>query len=102
MLADKYREERKDGSVETALKFCRMRLNMSQFLHRKLDLTTLAEVAEIALEHGEYERAIDKALVGLNHVSQGHAEAVKFFCILMRAKVGLDNVAEADTNFEQA
>jgi len=76
-----------------------MRLLMTQYLENRVDLTTLAEIAEIALDQQEFEKAIKKAEEGLSLLNNLHAEAIKFYCILMRAKYGIDNLSEADSNF---
>jgi hypothetical protein len=55
------------------------------------DVATIADICEIALDNGEFKIAKDQAIQGLKHViSPLHAEAIKFYCILMRAYYGMD------------
>ena len=55
------------------------------------DVQTVAEICEIALDNGEFKIAKDQAIEGLKCVqSPLHAEAIKFYCILMRAFYGMD------------
>jgi hypothetical protein len=55
------------------------------------DVATIADICEIALDNGEYKIAKEQAVLGLKNVrSPLHAEAIKFYCILMRAFYGME------------
>ena len=58
---------------------------MAYNLYGKLDLVTLADVAEFALEQGEFEKAKALAMQALPHLYPIHAARVRFYCILLRA-----------------
>ena len=68
------------------------------------EASTVAEIAEIALDNGEYKVAKEQAVRGLREMvrSQLHAEAIKFHCILMRAFYGMSFPQEADQYFSKA
>lgn len=102
VLSERYKEYRAGGKSEAALKACAMKLNFHKLLEGRVETTTLAEIAEVLLEEGFPERAIAKAEEGLRLVNPIHATAIKFFCILMRAKYAVEKVHDADLNFERA
>ena len=62
-----------------------MKMTMTKYINNKVDVTALAEIAEILLEEHEIDKAIEKAQEGLKHIPPNHAEAIKFYCILIRA-----------------
>jgi len=109
MLADKYREYRSEGRIENALKCCKMKRLMKRLLlgqgigGKTDDVATIADICEIALDNGEFKIAKEQAVEGLKHVNSAlHSEAIKFYCILMRAFYGMDFTQEADQYFSKA
>jgi len=91
ILAEKYLEFKQEGHIENALKCCQMRRLMKRALEDKEDISTLADICEIALDHQQFKIAQDKAIEALKHVHPLHAEAIKFYCILMRANFVMDD-----------
>lgn len=73
-----------------------MKRLMKRLLEDKEDVSTIADICEVALDHEKYKIAKEQAIEGLKHVQPLHAEAIKFYCILMRAFYGLDFNQEAD------
>lgn len=89
LLSDKYKEYKDDGQIENALKCCKMRRIMKRCLEDREDISTLAEICEISLDNYEFKIAKDQAMEALKHIHPLHAEAIKFYCILMRAYHGM-------------
>ena len=102
ILAEKYQEFKQEGHVENALKCCQMRRLMKRALEDKEDISTLADICEIALDHQQFKIAQEKAVEALKHVHPLHAEAIKFYCILMRANFVMDDQKQADQFFSRA
>lgn len=75
---------------------------MKRALEDSEDIATIADICEISLDHNEYKIAKDQALEALKHVHPLHAEAIKFYCILMRAFYGEEFYHEADQYFSKA
>lgn len=50
LLADKYKDFKNEGNIETALKCCRMKRLMKRLLEDREDVSTTADVCEIALD----------------------------------------------------
>lgn len=96
VLAERYKEYRSAGKNELALKALRMKMTMTKFLEDCADVTALAEIAEILLEEGLVDKAIEKTLEGLQLIHPLHAETVKYYCILVRAYYEKDCSPEAD------
>ena len=111
LLADRSRDYRAQGQFENALKCCKMRRVMKRLMNgnggagvSREEASTVAEIAEIALDNGEYKVAKEQAVKGLREMvrSQLHAESIKFHCILMRAFYGMSFPQEADQYFSKA
>lgn len=69
LLAEKYREFRTEGRVENALQCCKMKRIMKRLLDQGTDdVSTIADICEIALDNGEYTIAKEQAIEGLKHV----------------------------------
>lgn len=85
ILANKYQDFKQDGLIENSLKCCQMRRLMKRALEDKEEISTLADICEISLDHMQFRIAVEKAIEALKHVHPLHAEAIKFYCILMRA-----------------
>ena len=49
----------KSMKIEEALRSAQMRMLWHQSLHNQMDFVTLAELAELAIEQGHYEEAIE-------------------------------------------
>ncbi len=96
VIAEKYKEYRNESKNDVALRSLKMKLAITKFLDDKTDVTALSEVAEILLEEGLPDKAIEKANEGLKLLHPLHAETIKFFCTLMRAYYEKDMVQEAD------
>jgi len=77
-----------------------MKQNMHSALNQDTDLTTLAELAEIALEQGLNEISIKLSEQGLLKIIPFHAERVRFYCILMRAHHALENDTDVKRFFK--
>lgn len=71
--------------VEKALECAKKKKLMYFQLHGKVDLITIADLAEIAFEQGFYHTAIKYANEALQNVLPLHAVRVRFYCILIRA-----------------
>jgi hypothetical protein len=50
LLSDKYKDYKNEGKIENALKCCSMRRLMKRLLEDREDVSTIADVCEIALE----------------------------------------------------
>lgn len=96
VLAERYKEYRKNGKNELALKALKMKMTITKYLEDKIDVTALAEIAEILLEEGLIDKAIEKATECIRLTHPLHAEAIKFNCILLRALYEKDCSQEAD------
>ncbi len=62
LLAEKYRDYRAEGKIESALKCCKMKRLIRRLLEsgeggRADDVATIADICEIALDNGEYKIA---------------------------------------------
>lgn len=77
-----------------------MKKLMNSTLTGKPDLVTLADLAEMALEHDQNEIAIKYSIEGLKHILPLHAERVRFYCILIRAYSALDEFKQAERIFQ--
>jgi hypothetical protein len=91
--------------MELALRACKMKMIMQKLLYGFDNSSTLSEIAEICLEIGQEERAINFSEKGLSRLNALHAEAVKFFCIQMRAYYAMDtmdSVTKGDIAFNRA
>ena len=71
-LSEKYREYRENKNYELATKACNIKLSLEKACSYKMefggDATLLADLAEILLETGEVDKAIEKAQVALKEV----------------------------------
>ena len=70
-------------------------------LNQETDLSTLADLAEIALGQDQNEVAIRLSEQGLSKVMPLHAERVRFYCILVRAYSALNNDLDVQRFFRQ-
>ena len=115
---------RAEGRIENALKCCKMKrmmkrliehggvlpgewgeeeINKSSDSRRGDDVATITDICEIALDHEEYKIAKEQAVEGLKYMQSSlHAEAIKFYCILLRAYYGMEFFQEADQYFSKA
>ena len=66
LLAEKYRDFRSEGRIESALQCCKMKRVMKRLLEQRDDnriiiddVQTVAEICEIALDNGEFKIAKD-------------------------------------------
>ena len=62
LLAEKYREFRTEGRIESALQCCKMKRVMKRLLEqgeggKADDVSTIADICEIALDNGEFKIA---------------------------------------------
>ena len=75
---------------------------MRRSLEDREDVSTIADICEISLDHLEFKIAKEQAIEALKHVHPMHADAIKFYCILMRAYFNMEFYAEADSYFSKA
>ena len=90
ILSDQYKEFKADGQIENALKCCKMRRLMRRSLEDREDVSTIADICEISLDHNEFKIAKEQAIEALKNVHPMHADAIKFYCILMRAYFNME------------
>lgn len=79
-----------------------LKTKMSFNLYGKLDLITLADVAEFALEKGEFVIAKVLAMQALQHLYPIHAARVRFYSILLRAHFNLEELEVAENYYKEA
>ena len=83
LLADLSRDYRAQGQFENALKCCKMRRVMKRLLNgngvgvSREEASTVAEIAKIALDNGEYEVAKEQAVRGLREKVRSLREALR-------------------------
>lgn len=70
-------------------------------LNQEIDLATLADLAEIALEQGQDKLAIRLSEKGLLNSRPLHAERVRFYSILIRAHFALEDYKDAERCFQE-
>lgn len=85
-----------------ALTTCKLKLTLNKLLYNQTDYPTLGEIAEILLEEGFYEESIEEALQGLKALSHFNAEAVKFYCVMMRAYFCLGKELDSQAYFDRS
>jgi len=102
VLSGRYKEYKNSGKKELALKALRMKLTIEKMLYNRMDTTALAEVAEILLENGVIDKSIQKIREGIYYIHPMNAEAVKFYCILMRALYEKKSFGQADNYCQKA
>ena len=85
VLANKFKEFKEKDQLNEAIESCRMR----SCIRRKLlggeaaDTPTIADLCQIYLEKENYDLAKQAAIKALQVIHPMHAEAIKFYCILM-------------------
>ena len=77
-----------------------MKMLWQYSLTGRMDLITLADLAELAIEQGHYEEAIAYAEEAIQQILPLHAERIRFYCILIRACFSQDKVKEAESYFQ--
>lgn len=77
-----------------------MKQQMTFHLTGRVDLVTLADIAEIALDQEQYDIAIRYAQEGLKHILPLHSERIRFYSILIRAFAENDEFKKAENNFQ--
>ena len=75
---------------------------MTYQLNGCVDLITLADTAELAIEQGMDKVAIDCAMHALQEIMPLHAARFRFYCIMLRANFNMDQVDEAEEYYQQA
>ncbi len=96
VLAGKYKDYVNQGKKELALKALKLKLAITKALDSKVDTTAVSEIAEILIEEGMAEKAIEQALYGVQQIHPLNAEVIKFYCHLIRCYYEKDNTQEAD------
>jgi tetratricopeptide (TPR) repeat protein len=96
VLAERYKEYRRNGKNELALKTLKMKMAITRFLEGRVDTGAVAEIAEILLDEGLIDLSIEKTREGLVLVHPLHAETIKFYCILLRAFYEKGDFPEGD------
>ena len=89
-----------EQKIEEALDCARMKKLMNFSLNGKVDLQTLAEIAEIALDQEQNDVAKKYAEKGLKEILPLHSERIRFYCILIRAYSALDDFKQAERYFQ--
>mmetsp|Transcript_4475 Transcript_4475/g.6679 ORF Transcript_4475/g.6679 Transcript_4475/m.6679 type:complete len:103 (-) Transcript_4475:1181-1489(-) len=79
-----------------------MKRQMNKALTGNVDLVSLADLAEIALENGHTDIAIRYSEEGIASIMPLHAERLRFYCIMIRAHFALENYKEAERYFQIA
>ena len=101
-LFEKQYEYKNQQKADEALHCAKSKCEMNYALKGKIDLVTLADIGEMALEQEQYEQAIKYAEQALVDILPLHAERIRFYCILIRAHYGLDNFKESERFFQIA
>ena len=101
-FANKYKEYRVHGQNETALNACRSKIHYIDLLEGTHDIDAQGEIAELLLEEGLYEEAIDEARKGLDIIGTNDCSAIKFYCVLMRAYQHLNDLSNSQIYFNEA
>lgn len=85
-----------------ALVSMKAKISMNYQLNGCVDLITLADTAELALEQGMDRAAIEISMHALKEIIPLHAARFRFYCIMMRANFNLDQGEEAEMYYEQS
>jgi len=96
VLAGRYKEYKMTGRKELALKSLKTKIAITKILESRIDTTAISEIAELLLEEGLADKAIEQALYGLKNVPSNHTEAIKFDFVLIRGYYEKDDTAMAD------
>lgn len=104
LLCEKYREYRVNKNYDLAIKAINIRLSIDKALgfNYPQDVTILSDLAEVYLEQGDLENATTKAKQGIEGLHPFHAEAVKFWCVLMRCHMRKNEVEKALECFDKS
>ena len=68
-----------------ALKTCKLKMTLNKLLYNAIDFPTQGEIAEILLEEGFFNEANEEAQRAVQLLPHFNAEAIKFYCVMMRA-----------------
>jgi hypothetical protein len=101
-FANQYKDYRAQGQNEIALNACKAKIHYTKLLEGIHDQDAQSEIAELLLEEGMYEDAIEEAKIGLSNCEHENSQAIKFYWVLMRAYQGLDLTNDAQTYFDKA
>lgn len=78
-FANKYKEYRAQGQNEIALNACRSKIHYLELIEGIHDSDAQGEIAELLLEEGLYDEAIEEAKKGLEIKKRNDCSAIKFF-----------------------
>jgi len=94
------REFKRKQKFEDAITCAEMKQKMHFALNQEIDLITLADLAEIALEQDQNQVAIRFSEKGIENTMPLHAGRVRFYSILIRAHYALENYKDAERFFQ--
>ena len=104
LLSEKYREYRANKNYDLAIKAINIRLSIDKALGFTFpqDVTLVSDLADIFLEQGDLENAIKKAKEGIESLHPLHAEAVRFWCVLIKCHLKKNEVEKAVKCFDKS
>ena len=102
IISEKLLQEVKSQASESALIIALQKCNMAYNLLGDLDLLTLADVAELAIEQGRDSIAKAISMQALQHIHPLHSARVRFYCVLLRAHYNLEEVDDAENYYKEA
>lgn len=104
LLCEKYREYRANKNYDLAIKAINIRLSIDKALGLSYpqDVSILSDLAEVYLEQGNLETATAKAKQGIEGMHPFHAEAIKFWCVLMRCHMRNNEIEKALECFDKS
>jgi len=86
--------------TEQALRCAQMKKLMIYFINGEIDMTAVADIAELALDFKHYSLAMEYAKEGLDSLLPFHAGRVRFYSVLIRALFNLDRMDEGEDYFQ--
>ena len=101
-FSNKYKEYRSQGQIESAIQACNSKIYYTQMLENTFDLDAQGEIAELLVEQGLYDEAIEQAKIGLKGWEHENCSAIKFYWVIMRAYHGKMQTKDAQTYFDSA
>ena len=101
-FANKYKEFRSQDQIESAIQAWKSKINYTQMLDNEFDLEAQGEIAELFIEQGLYDEAIEEAKLGLKNWDHENCTAIKFYCVIMRAYHCKMQTKDAQTYFDSA
>ena len=94
VFAGKYKEYKAANKTQLALKALKLKSAMSRALYCKEDLVAIYETAELLLEEGLTDKAIECATKGLLHAN--HCQLLNLYFVLIKAYYQKNNQVKAN------